>query len=459
MRVKKPGRAQSFPTLGLGLAIKAYEVVWHLVLPLVLVMFWRRGAKEPLYRQFWNERFGGVCCTMEQPIWVHSASMGEMRGAAPWIQALLDHGFKVFLTTLTPAGRQTAQTIFSESIHKGELQLGFAPLELSWAVRRFLNRVQPRCGVMTEIDTWPVLLATASKAGLPLAIANAQYPQPSFERDLRWGGLRARLFQAYGLVMCKSDLQAQRFAHVGCTNIAVVGETRFDLPVSVRQLFAAENLVELGSFRSRPVVCFASVIEEEEAIFITTIQRMQEASAQKELPKPVFVYVPRSPQRFEAVSQQLTAHGLKTLLRSQALDVNLVPTQTTHWASIDVFLGDSIGEMFFYLALSQVVVVGSSFGFRAVHNIIEPLALNKPVWTGPSVRGIEYPAIEALAAGVLHHATDGEDLSNQLISVLNEPGAYAGLVQKTKDFNAAHAGAVDKHMSAFLPWLQEQGAG
>jgi hypothetical protein len=31
-------------------------------------------------------------------------------------------------------------------------------------------------------------------------------------------------------------------------------------------------------------------------------------------------------------------------------------------------------------------------------------------------------------------------------------------VQKTEHFNATHAGSVDKHMAAFLPWLQEQGA-
>jgi 3-deoxy-D-manno-octulosonic-acid transferase len=105
-----------------------------------------------------------------------------------------------------------------------------------------------------------------------------------------------------------------------------------------------------------------------------------------------------------------------------------------------------------------VVVVGSSFGDRAVHNIIEPLAINKPVWTGPSVRGIEYPAIEALQAGVLHHAQDGHDLADQLSAVLGDPAAYTALVQKTEHFNAAHAGSAAKHMAAFMPWLQERSA-
>ena len=93
-----------------------------------------------------------------------------------------------------------------------------------------------------------------------------------------------------------------------------------------------------------------------------------------------------------------------------------------------------------------------------MHNIIEPLAIHKPVWTGPSVRGIEYPAMEALQAGVLHHAQNGDDLADQLGAVLTDPKAYAALVDKTRHFNAAHAGSVDKHMAAFWPWLQEREA-
>lgn len=447
-----------FPSPGLGFVIRAYELLWHLLLPLVLLMLWRRGAKEPLYRRFWGERFGSVRCTLARPVWVHSASMGEMRGAAPWVHALLAQGLPVFITTLTPAGRQTAEKLFGPAMQAGQLQMSYVPLELSWAVRRFLARVKPRCAVMTEIDTWPVLLATVRRAGVPLAMANAQYPRASFERDQRWGGFRARLFQAYELVMCKSHLQAERFEQVGCPRVAIVGETRFDLPVSEAQLVAGAATVRAAGLHKRPVVCFASAIVGEDDIFIRTMQRMRASMARSGQPAPLFVYVPRSPQRFDEVAQLLAQAGLRVVRRSQGLDDRLQWLSTPVWAQTDVLLGDSIGEMYFYLALSQVVVVGSSFGDRAVHNIIEPLAINRPVWTGPSVRGIEYPAVEALQAGVLHHAQDGDDLADQLSAVLSDPAAYAALVQKTEHFNAAHAGSAARHMAAFMPWLQERGA-
>ena len=146
-----------------------------------------------------------------------------MEGGGRWGQDLLRRGVPWFLTTLPPAGRKTADKRFAEAMRAGQLQLAYAPLELSWAVRRWLRRVRPRCAVMTEIDTWPVLLATVRRAGVPLAMANAQYPAARFERDQRWGGFRARLFKPYELVLCKSEFPAEPFRHLGCLSVAVVG--------------------------------------------------------------------------------------------------------------------------------------------------------------------------------------------------------------------------------------------
>lgn len=461
MNFVKPAKSQAdaFPSWGLGGLIRLYECLWHMAVPMVLLAFWWRGRREPLYRRFFAERFGGGIQTrLHSPVWVHSASMGEMRGAAPWIQALLDQGFCVVLTTLTPAGRHTAHQLFDKSLQSGQLELCYAPLELGWAVKRFLSRVRPRCAVMTEIDTWPVMLATVRRAKIPLAIANAQYPRSSFERDQRLWGLRARLFQAYELVMCKSPLQAERFKQVGCPRVAVVGETRFDLPISHTQRQAAQSTLHHTSLGSRSVVCFASAIVGEDALFMDAMQRMRETMRGLGHAAPLFVYVPRSPQRFDEVAELFKSHGLHILRRSTSLDDQLQWVNPVDWNTVDVLLGDSIGEMYFYLSLSNVVVVGSSFGDRAVHNIIEPLAIHKPVWTGPSIRGIEYPAIEALEAGVLHHAQGSDDLSHQLCRVLSDPVLYQALVEKTHHFNRDHAGSVDKHMAVFLPWLKEREA-
>ena len=444
--------------------IGLYELLWHLLLPALLLFLWRRGRKEPLYRRFWGERFGGVNTTLQRPLWVHSASMGEIRGAAPLVRALLAAGHPVMITTLTPAGRTAAQQLLAEHITAGRAEVVYAPLELGWAVRRFIRRVRPCAALMTEIDTWPVLLATIRAQGVPLGIANAQYPRQSFERDRRrWWGFRAALFTAYELVLCKSATHAQRFRDVGCRRVVVAGETRFDLPVSKQQLAAAGRLTRQWGLATeqpggRPVVCFASVVVGEDAPFVKAMQTLWQALDERSGPRPLFVYVPRSPQRFDESERLLRQAGLRVARRNACLDAAFAPPTSLPMESIDVLLGDSLGEMYFYLALSQLVVVGGSFVDTGAHNVIEPLALKKPVMVGPSIWGIEYPGVEALAAGVLTQHADADALAQALLKLLTSPAAYAQAMAGAEAFFAEHGGATEKHLAALLPWLRERTA-
>ncbi len=443
--------------------IAVYELLWHLLLPFFLLFLWRRGRREPLYRQHWGERFGAVEHGVDRPLWVHSASMGEIRGAAPLVRALLAAGYPVWVTTLTPAGRTAARQLFGEAMAQGRLQVSFVPLELGWAVRRFIRRVRPRAAMMTEIDTWPVLLATIRRQRVPLCIANAQYPKKSIERDRRWGGFRASIFQAYELVLCKSETHAQRFRDVGCERVVVAGETRFDLPVSAAHIAAAHALHTRWNLATavphgRPVLCFASAIVGEDEQFVDAVARVQAGLAQAGLPRLLVVYVPRSPQRFDTVADLLEAAGLKVSRRSRMLDATLAPTSDApDMASVDVLLGDSLGEMYFYLALSQVVVVGASFVPLGAHNVIEPLALKKPVMVGHSIWGIEYPGVEALAAGVLQQHTTIAGLADALVKLLTSPDDYAAAIAGAEAFYAEHGGATQKHMATLVPWLEAHG--
>ena len=442
------------------LAIGVYQALWVVFLPVFLVFLWQRGKREPLYRQFWAERWGVVPTLLKNPIWVHSASMGEIRGAAPLVQALLAAGYPVLVTTLTPAGRMAAQKLLETDIAQARAQVAYLPFELSGAVKRFIRMVQPCCAMMTEIDTWPVLLTTIRRQGVPLCMANAQYPKKSIERDLqRWGGFRAKLFPAYQLVMCKSQTHAQRFRQVGCERVEVVGKTRFVLPVSTAQIAAAAQLVQhwqLGLMQ-RPVIGFASAIVGEDEQFIDAMGQIQQGLAEAGRTKPLFVYVPRSPQRFDTVYNLLQSAGLKTVRRSQLFDAQLQQVNPdTGVRDVDVLLGDSLGEMYFYLALSQAVVVGASFVPLGAHNVIEPLALKKPVMVGHSIWGIEYPGVEALAAGVLQQHMDIPSLSQAMVHLLTAPGAYAQTMAGAEQFYLEHAGSTAKHMAVLVPWLEAE---
>jgi 3-deoxy-D-manno-octulosonic-acid transferase len=153
----------------------------------------------------------------------------------------------------------------------------WVPFETSWAYAGFFRAFRPRAGLVMEIEIWPrMIFAPGSVRVFPLFMCNAQYPTKSMARDAKLT-LRHKLMQAYAGAFVKSDLQAQRFASVGVTNIAVTGELRFDQPIPPAQVAAAEALRPLLA-GDRPVITFASAVEGEDDLYLDAITTALTAS-------------------------------------------------------------------------------------------------------------------------------------------------------------------------------------
>jgi 3-deoxy-D-manno-octulosonic-acid transferase len=193
--------------------------------------------------------------------------------------------------------------------------------------------------------------------------------------------------------MVKSERMAVPFRTLGLKNIAVTGELRFDQPIHDGQARAGQALRQ-QHLSDRLVIVIASSIAGEDDLFIQTIKSALLMHGDR---RPFFVYVPRHPNRFEDVAHEIMQSGLSFQRRS-----NLVPETL---GECDVLVGDSLGEMHYYLAMADRVIVGGGFVEKGSHNIIEPLLHEKPVIVGPSIWTIDFPAREAIEAGVCKMAT------------------------------------------------------
>jgi 3-deoxy-D-manno-octulosonic-acid transferase len=418
----------------LWLFLRLWSLVWHLGLPLVLVYLWQRGRKDPLYARALGERFGRYPKALPRSVWVHAVSLGELRSAVPLIRALLDRGESVVTTHFTPAGRREAERVFAPDIAAGRMAVVWVPFETSWAYAGFFRAFRPRLGLVMEIEIWPRMIFASKTADVPLFMCNAQYPSDSMARDARFG-IRPALMRGFAGAFVKSDLQAERFASVGVPNITVTGELRFDQPIPPALLAAAANL--RPGLGPRRVIAFASVTEPEEALFIAAAQEILSVRT-----PPLVIFIPRAPERFDAVAQALARKGVLFDRRSTRFDRKFAQLSQ---APIDVLLGDSLGEMYFYLGMADRVVVGGGFQPDGSHNIIEPLALKRPVLVGPYIQTIEFPAAEAIAAGVCRQTT-----AEKLVEdVLTWPAA-----DRISAFTAAHSGATARTLAALKPLLK-----
>ncbi|KPA21832.1 3-deoxy-D-manno-octulosonic acid transferase [Shimia sp. SK013] len=416
-----------------------YRFLWAALLPLILLYLYVRGRKDSIYRLNIAERFGFYKNVLPQnPIWVHAVSLGEVRSGIALIQAVLERGDTVLVSNFTPAGRREAEKQFAAEIEAGQLAVIWVPFDMSWCHRRLIKACRPRICLPLEVEVWPAMIETMRKAKVPLYLCNAQYGSQPMARDDRGLRVRRKIIARCTGAFVKSGVQKDRFEAIGLRNVVVTGELRFDQPIPSDLTEAASSLRHALQAPERQIFTIASGVADEEDLYREMILSLRKKAKTQGLALPLVVYVPRAPERFRSVGDSLERAGLKVCRRSEAFSVGTenLSRLPTSWASnVDVFLGDSLGEMYFYLSLADKVIVGGGFNERGAHNIIEPLAVGKPVLVGPHTWPIEFPFVEAEAAGVARSFANPEDMMSALLSEENVSPA------KLSSFVGEHRGA------------------
>lgn len=403
--------------------------------PLVWRYLAKRAKGDPAYLEHPEER-RGAGAAFDADLWVHAVSLGEFTSAEPLIRLALADGRRVVVTHATPAGRRASERALGAEIAAGQVTVRYMPIDRPKYWRRFHAAHAPKVGLVMEVEFWPVMLEEARRAGCALCLANSQVPSKSFPRAARLSRLAGHPVAQVAGVFAKSEHIALRFRALGANPVIAMGETRFDIPPPA-QLIKAGRAIGQG----RPVLTLASVVAGEEELYLRAIRDLLAGPDE-----PLIIWVPRAPEKFEAHAEWLAAEGFRVLRRTEAFDDDLRPAADL--ADAQILVGNSLGEMFFYLAPADAVIVGGGFIEKGAHNVIEPLSLGKPVITGPHVWTIEYPAVEAEAAGVLSVVRD----ERKLVQTIRD--AMQGGSDRAEAFHAANKGASARIYEVIRPLLE-----
>ncbi|MDG2405772.1 MAG: glycosyltransferase N-terminal domain-containing protein, partial [Paracoccaceae bacterium] len=294
--------AQTFPNVDLRILLVLYRLIWFFCLPLVIFYLYLRSRKDRAYFKHLGERFGLHKARQEQHVWLHAVSLGEIRSAAPLIERLLKDSRPIVTTHFTPAGRREAERLFPTAVANGRLTACYVPFDYRTAFNRFFKAFRPVYGLVMEFEAWPGMIMSCHETGLPLFLCNGQYTSHGLKRDQQRYFSRAKIMAGFAGVMVKSEHQAERFRNLGVKHVAITGEMRFEQPIPESQIEAGLTLRKLIP-KQRPVITLASVVEGEDAGALSLIANVQDHFAREKFPKPLFIYVPRAPERFSLVAE------------------------------------------------------------------------------------------------------------------------------------------------------------
>ena len=107
-----------------------YRLLWLVFLPFALLRLWRKGRKNPGYRQHWRERLALTLPIGPFDVWIHAVSVGEARAMMPLVDALMLAKPRLLVTCSTPTGRATAMSLLSDLGERATV--AYLPFDAPW---------------------------------------------------------------------------------------------------------------------------------------------------------------------------------------------------------------------------------------------------------------------------------------------------------------------------------------
>jgi 3-deoxy-D-manno-octulosonic-acid transferase len=403
-------------TIGFALAAPFFPFIWLL---------------GPRYRDGFAQRFACYGDTLTSGlhdcIWIHAASVGEVRAASALLRALKAEAPErsVVISTFTATGNRVArQAGLADKII-------FFPLDFSWVARRAVKRIKPSLLLFLETEIWPNFVREAYRRGIPTIMLSGRLSGKALSRYKLARPLFRRVLAQYTALGMQSAEDAARIIKLGAPEkkVSVVGSLKFAVDGAV----SGRQNVTRSMVPDRQVFVAGSSHRGEELVLLRALQL-----ARAGMPRLMMVLAPRHPERFSEVEKLLRESSLSFERKTR-----LQPDQ---YFQKDVLLLDTIGELTEFFNAADVAFVGGSLVDAGGHNILEPARCQKPVLFGPYMGNFKTIAQGMKRNGGAIEVHGAEDLARVLVELLADAEARQRIGQSAADFAAAHQEALTKNL-------------
>ena len=406
-----------------------YTLVLLLLSPFAFIWFAWRGWRQTGSADKLGERLGsspylppGVA------IWVHGASVGEIRAAAPLVQTL-HRKFPerpILVTTFSATGRRHARQLFGDKV-----MVSLLPYDLPFFVSRWLNCTKPAVALIMETEIWPNLYAACDKRKIPMLLVSARMSARSFETYSKYASLTRGALRRLNAVAAQSEADAARFRDLGVAQdrLMVMGNLKFDVQAGP-ELKATGQALRQRLFGGAGVLVAGSTREGEEPILLEAFRKILASQ-----PNTVLVLAPRHPERANAVTAAIGAAGFG-FRRLSAGETPVIPGE--------VLLVDVLGQLMKFFAAGDLAFVGGTLVPVGGHNLLEPAAVGLPVLAGPHLENVKDVAQMLQEAGVLTPVTDADSIAAAAAWLLGNPGTRKSIGDVAETKVMENRGALDR---------------
>lgn len=369
-------------------------------------------------------------------IWFHAASLGEFEQGRPLIERIKKEypHYKILLTFFSPSGYEVRKNYEQADI------VTYLPIDTVANARKFLRAVRPVMAFFIKYEFWYNYLHILRHRNVPVySVSSIFRPNQIFFRP--YGRQYAAVLKCFSHFFVQNDLSKKLLAKIGINDVTVVGDTRFDRVLQIKESskclplldkFIGNKEVKSAAGHSKALrqvfVAGSSWLPDEE-IFIKYFDKHSEW---KLIIAPHVI----ANSHLQQILQLLK--GKKVVFYTKATEENV--------ADADVLIVDCFGLLSSIYHYCDVAYVGGGFGV-GIHNVLEAAVWSVPVMFGPNNK--RFAEAQGLLASEGGFEVDNYEMFAQVMekfssdkAFLQHSGTAAG------DFVKRLSGATDKVFSS-----------
>jgi 3-deoxy-D-manno-octulosonic-acid transferase len=363
-------------------------------------------------------------------VWFHAASLGEFEQGRPLMEQLRkEHPeYKILLTFFSPSGYEVRKNYDGADI------ITYLPLDTITNARRFLRAVKPVMAFFIKYEFWYNYLHILKHRHVPVySVSSIFRPDQVF---FKWYGRQyGRVLNCFTHFFVQNEQSKELLAKIGITDVTVVGDTRFDRVLQIKeaakQLPIVEEFIGVRSEKSPKVFVAGSSWPPDEEIFIKYFNSH---------PEWKLIIAPHVIGEDHLKQIEKLLEGRKVIRYTTA-----EKSHPTSLSSYNIMIIDCFGLLSSIYRYADVAYVGGGFGV-GIHNLLEAAVWDVPVFFGPNNQ--KFQEAQGLKQCGGFEISNYEDFARQMDCFAADTEELKVQGQKAGRFVESLSGATAKVMAA-----------
>jgi len=304
---------------------------------------------------------------INQTVWFHGASIGEITSIIPIIE-ILEKNKKIKKILLTSSTTSSASVIkkykFKKTIHV------FFPIDTNYLTNKFIKYWKPQIALFIDSEIWPNMFKNLNKNNIPIILLNGRITKKSFDRWKKISGFSKNIFSKISLALPQNKETIKYLKTLGVKKIKIAGNLKY-----VGQSKKKIDVNTKTLFKNRLIFCAASTHYNEE-LFIGKIHKELKLKYNNLLT----ILIPRHINRSKSIINELENIDLKIITRSSKQKIS---------KSTDIYIADTYGETSKFYGLSNITFLGGSLVPHGGQNPLEPARMGSYILHGPNIQNFK----------------------------------------------------------------------